>query len=94
MTGSFGGVRTLEKRAMRGTKGEARRASLGRPPAQRFGCNLRIAYISFGLGQHKPLSPADGSPHRGPALRGFAPSPNVPNPLKPTLEHPPSGAKH
>jgi hypothetical protein len=58
MTGSFGGVRTLEKRAMRGTKGEARRASLGRPPAQRFGCNLRIAYISFGLGHRTSTPPS------------------------------------
>jgi hypothetical protein len=55
----------------RGIKAAGRRASLGRPPARRFGSRGRIAWFSFGRGRHKALSYSARSSPRGPALRGF-----------------------
>ncbi len=46
------------------------------PTARRFGCTLRLAWVSFGHCRHKPLSLRGRSPPRGPALRGFSLAPS------------------
>jgi hypothetical protein len=48
------------------------------PTARRFGCTLRIAWVSSGFGRHKAHSLNGRSPPRGPAPRGLGRYSNLP----------------
>ncbi|MGR3405064.1 hypothetical protein, partial [Roseovarius indicus] len=59
---------------LRGIKGEARRASTGRPNGTAIWRLERHVRRMDVLGGYKAAADNVGSPHHGPSMRGFSPS--------------------